>query len=233
MMQGLYRLRFEYAKDERLAYLGHLEVINTMLRCIRRAQLPFSVGNGFARRVRIQFSQALPVGASSSSEYFDLVLTERMGEQDALSALAASTPPALAPRRCGYVDGSLPALEAWLTRSRWKLEVLGSNNAEALLEGAKELKKQGQLVYLRGDKEKRVDLTSTLVSLDAKASPDGESILATMETRSSPEGSLRPLVLISAIATAHPDELSGIDSVRVRRVGQWHETEDGRLVEPL
>ena len=57
------RLRVRYKKDGRLAFLGHLEVINTHNRSIRRSGVPFAVGNGFARRMRLQFSQALPVGA--------------------------------------------------------------------------------------------------------------------------------------------------------------------------
>ena len=52
MADELFRLRVAYAKDGRLAYLGHLEVINTVERSIRRSGLPFSVGNGFARRMR-------------------------------------------------------------------------------------------------------------------------------------------------------------------------------------
>ena len=51
------RLRVRFGKDGRLAYLGHLEVLNTIMRSVRRAQLPFLVGNGFAQRMRIQFSQ--------------------------------------------------------------------------------------------------------------------------------------------------------------------------------
>lgn len=81
------RLRFQYGKDERLAFLGHLEVIGTIDRCVRRARLPFSIGNGFARRMRIQFSQALPVGASSCCEYFDVKLTERIDAEEALALL--------------------------------------------------------------------------------------------------------------------------------------------------
>ncbi|MCI2156332.1 MAG: TIGR03936 family radical SAM-associated protein, partial [Olsenella sp.] len=79
-----YRLRVRYRKDGRLAYLGHLEVINTINRSVRRSQLPFAVGNGFARRMRLQFSQALPVGAASMGEYFDLFLTQETDPQDAL-----------------------------------------------------------------------------------------------------------------------------------------------------
>ena len=112
------RLRFRYGKDERLAFLGHLEVIGTIDRCVRRARLPFSIGNGFARRMRIQFSQALPVGASSCCEYFDVKLTERIDAAEALAMLAAATPPALAPVAAAYVDEPQGALEAWLTERR-------------------------------------------------------------------------------------------------------------------
>ena len=84
----LNRLRVRFGKDGRLAFLGHLEVINTIGRSIRRAQLPFSVGNGFAQRMRIQFSQALPVGAASRAEYVDIYLTERIDAKEALRRFA-------------------------------------------------------------------------------------------------------------------------------------------------
>ena len=84
MTPGTFRLRVRYEQGDRLAFLGHIEVINTINRCVRRARLPFRVGNGFARRMSIQFCQALPVGASSSCEFYDLALTEQLDEQVAL-----------------------------------------------------------------------------------------------------------------------------------------------------
>ena len=92
-----YRLRVRYRKDGRLAHLGHLEVINTINRSVRRSALPFAVGNGFARRMRLQFSQALPVGAASLGEYFDLYLTEEVAPEDALERLVKSSPSLLEP----------------------------------------------------------------------------------------------------------------------------------------
>ena len=130
------RLRFQYGKDERLAFLGHLEVIGTIDRCVRRARLPFSIGNGFARRMRIQFSQALPVGASSCCEYFDVKLTARIDAVEALAMLAAATPAALAPVAAAYVDEPQGALEAWLTRAAWEVEVLGAPVGAAELSSA-------------------------------------------------------------------------------------------------
>lgn len=222
------RLRVEYAKDSRLAFLGHLDLIATVERCIRRAGLPFSVGNGFARRVRIQFSGALPVGASSAREYFDLRLTERVDPAEALERLRAATPSALAPSRAAYVPGRLPALEAWLDRSEWEVEAPGAPfDAAGILRGVDAVRERGELTYLRGEKVKRVDVAATLAGFSARDAAGG--VRMRVETRSA-GCSLRPQVLLEAAADALGSPHA--PALRVRRVRQAHE-EDGRLVEPF
>ena len=225
----LARLRVEYAKDERLAYLGHLEVLGTLERSIRRAGLPVSLGNGFARRMRVQFSQALPVGASSACEYFDLRLTERVDPAEALRSLIAATPGGLAPMRAAYVPGKLPALEAWLDRSWWEVELRGVPwGAAELARAVAGVAERGELTWLRGEKVKTVDVAATLLGYEA-ADAEG-SVLLGLQTRLSGGSALRPQVLLDeAISSAG---LARYDSLRVRRTRQAHE-EDGRLVEPL
>lgn len=226
------RLRFSYVKHDRLAFLGHLEVITTIQRCVRRARLPFAVGNGYARRMKIQFSQALPVGASSACEYFDLMVEEAIDERVALEMLRAATPTALAPTKAAYVDRKLPALEAWLDRSRWEVQLLGEGlSAEELSQAVDTVVSRGSLEYMRGDKPKTVDLSTKFVSFDATDEEWG--IVAFLESRSTPEGALRPGVLLGAAMREIDDENLSSSTVRVRRVKQWHEDVDGRLVEPL
>ena len=70
--QSLFRLRVRYRKTGRLAYLGHLEVIHTIERIVRRAGLPYAVTQGFSPHMRVGFSSALPVGTSSTCEWYDL-----------------------------------------------------------------------------------------------------------------------------------------------------------------
>lgn len=226
----LCRLRVRYVKDERLAYLSHLEVIATVERCIRRAHLPFSLGNGFARRMRVQFSSALPVGASSDAEYFDLRLDAELPVGEALARLRAATPPGLAPASAAYVDGRLPALEAWLNRSTWECVLLGSAvPPEELSRAIADLAGQGSLTYQRGEKTKTVDLTACLVAWETRPTPEGTALF--LDTRSSNEGSLRPAHLVSA-ALARTG-LAPCDALRTRRTSQFHQGEDGSLAEPL
>lgn len=51
--QTLFRLRVRYVKQGRLRYLGHLEVLHTIERIIRRAQLPYAVTQGFSPHMRL------------------------------------------------------------------------------------------------------------------------------------------------------------------------------------
>ena len=235
----LNRLRVRFGKDGRLAYLGHLEVINTVMRSVRRAHLPFSVGNGFAQRMRIQFSQALPVGAASQCEYYDLYLTERVDADSALDALVAASPQAMAPLEAAYVGGRLPALEAWLTRAHWDVELFGDGtdfNAQALDEALQALRKEGTIHFMRGDKPRSIGLDTTLVGWESHTmvpTGTGAAISLSLDTRSSNLGALRPAVLLEAAFAR--EELAGaaLDSMRVVRSGQWHETETLELVDAL
>ncbi len=222
--QDQFRLRVRYCKDGRLAYLGHLEVINTINRCVRRSGLPFAVGSGFAQRIRLQFSQALPVGASSAGEYYDLLLTQKIDAEKALSALSAATPVHLGPQEVAYVSHELAALEAWLTRATWRVDFLQDTDDAVLQTGIESLRAKKTLEYLRGEKRKSIDLEETLVSYELV---DGGLLLS---TRSTNAGSLRPQILVAAacreVGIAQPPAL------RVQRTAQWHE-ENGCLVEAI
>jgi radical SAM-linked protein len=221
-----------YRKDGRLAYLGHLEVLNTVNRSVRRAGVPFAVGNGFARRIRLQFSQALPVGASSEAEYYDLMLTERIDPEAALRMLRGATPPALAPDAATYMDRSLPALEAWLTRARWCVSFPGEGVDAGLLDRRlDDLREAGELSYLRGAKPKSIDLSRSLV--EWAIGHDGDRVVLRLDTRSSNEGSLRPQVLLDAAFAGGVVGPASTPPLRVSRTGQWHETEDGLLVNAM
>lgn len=89
----LFRLRVRYGKRGRLKYLGHLELIHTIERIVRRAGLPYAVTQGFSPHMRVGFSSALPVGTSSTCEWYDLFMTEFVALDEAFERLAAARLP--------------------------------------------------------------------------------------------------------------------------------------------
>lgn len=218
------RLRVRYAKDGRLAYLGHLEVMETIMHSVRRSGLPFEVGNGFAKRMRIQFSQALPVGASSAGEYYDLLLSDPLDADAALEALVGATPAALAPNAAKILPRRVAALEAWANLSCWEVQVRKQGlEAAAFRESLERVRAEGVIHFMRGTKPRQIELGHSLGTCEVRDVDGGVDL--TLFTRVTERGSLRPAILVN--------EVCGCMPLRTCRVGQWHEDDDGTLVDPL
>lgn len=250
-LQPLFRLRVEYAKSGRLAYLGHLEVLHTIERIIRRAALPYAVTQGFSPHMRAGFSSALPVGTSSRSEWYDVFLTELVPVEDALRRLRDASPDDLAALRCGYVDVRTPALTAQVTRMLYRIELAFSDGDAVtvadLQSALSVVVSVGALPYARGKKRKVLDVERLLVSSRFLDSEDGTVL--ELDTRCDNEGALRPEIIVSALdrvlagAALDSDEdpiqstgiqrFDRIDRYRVERVAQLVELEGGALVDPL
>ena len=225
-------LRVNYKKTGRLRHLGHLDLLRAQERSIRRASLPFCLTQGYSPRMKCAYSAALPVGAASEHEYFDLSLSSYLEPEEALARLQRSTPQDLAPIAAAYVDPHSPALGAWLDRSRWQLDLATQASAHALAEALTALAEKGQLTYLRGRKEKKVDLTSTLVGWTVEPRQPGW-LRVVVDTRSSNEGALRPEVLVRAAFDDAALAGETLEACHVERLGQWHEEKDGSLVKTL
>lgn len=247
--QCLFRLRVRYVKEGRLRYLGHLEVMHTIERSVRRAGLPYAVTQGFSPHLRAGFSAALPVGTGSSCEWYDLFMTELVPADEALARLAAATPAGLAPQEAAYVDVRAAALTAFITRADYAIALTpradAPATAEDLTRALEAVRAHGEIPYLRGRKTKRLDLARTLTAFAVRpASATGELMLE-LETYQDNEGALRPEILLVAIDAelrGEPDapiESTGVQDLvrferyRVDRVAQYGQDERGGYVLPL
>lgn len=59
-----------YSRSGDVCYLGHLEILQTVFRVLRRANIPTNYSQGFNPSPKISFGPALPVGTESLAEYF-------------------------------------------------------------------------------------------------------------------------------------------------------------------
>src|SRR6266700_2916279 len=69
-----YLITFE--KGEPVRWLGHLDMLRTFERAIRRAELPIAFSTGFNPRERITFASALGVGVTGGAELMTIELTD-------------------------------------------------------------------------------------------------------------------------------------------------------------
>ena len=89
------RYRLTYAKLEEGRWLGHLEMVASLYRSLRRSGLPLSFSAGFHPLPRVSFYDALPLGVESLVETMDLELAAPVPEDVLVSTLNRVLPPGL------------------------------------------------------------------------------------------------------------------------------------------
>ena len=257
---SLFRLRVRYGKRDRLKYLGHLEVIHTIERIVRRAGLPYAVTQGFSPHMRVGFSSALPVGTSSTCEWYDLFMTEFVALDEAFGRLAAASPADLAPIEAAYIDVRTPALTAQLTRLSYRIDLHldpeAPVSADEVRRAIDTLRAGHGIDYARGKKSKRLDLDHTLVGYELTAGERPDHLVLMLDTHADNEGSMRPEILLSAADVllqgltpgvvpfcqirrcrsprrTGMQDLVTICSYDVERQNQACEDDEGRLVSPI
>ncbi|MCM1084482.1 MAG: TIGR03936 family radical SAM-associated protein [Clostridium sp.] len=65
------KLRIKYEKTGVLRFIGHLDVMRYFQKAIRRAGLDVAYSKGFSPHQIISFAAPMPLGMTSSGEYFD------------------------------------------------------------------------------------------------------------------------------------------------------------------
>lgn len=228
-MVGEFRLRLIYRKQGRLRFLSHLEVVRSLERGIRRAQLPYAITQGFTPRMRVAFGPALPVGTAAESEYLDVWLTRYTEPEHAVSVIAASMPADLSVHGGYYVAPSAPSLTAALTIAVYEVragakEADGQTVETALLSTIA----QGDLAVQHKGKTKVFDLRRHVLK-DPRVVDRGGELAIELVTRIGPEGSLRPDVLV---ATALERSGCTVPVLRTTRLALYAESEDGSWSRP-
>ena len=73
------RYVIKFTKGADIKFIGHLDLMRTIQRIIKRSGLPVEYSKGFNPNMALSIAQPLSVGVYSDGEYLDLVLTESLG----------------------------------------------------------------------------------------------------------------------------------------------------------
>ncbi len=85
------RYLIKYTKESNIKFIAHLDLMRTIQKIIRRAELPVKYSNGFNPHMSLSIAQPLSVGVYSNGEYLDLILVEEVNEEEIINRLNEKT----------------------------------------------------------------------------------------------------------------------------------------------
>ncbi len=86
-------LRATFKKGEALRYTGHLDILRTFVRGMRRAEIPFKYSEGFNPHAVMSFALPLGVGTTSDCEIVEIQMKEQIPAEDFIKAVNEKMPP--------------------------------------------------------------------------------------------------------------------------------------------
>lgn len=197
-----FKLRVKFAKTGPAIWLSHLEVVRAMERCLRRSDLPCAISQGFSPHLKHSFSAALPVGTGSTGEYMDVDLESLVGPEEALRCLQAVQHENLPVLQVEYAAKDAPSLQVYFNAARYLIELEDPDGAVSS-ELLKRLKSQSVIEIIKKGKPKTYEISQYLIACNPGEVSPASTLELTMLSR--PEGSLRPEVLLAAVAAPDYD----------------------------
>lgn len=208
-----YLITFE--KNEAARWLGHLDVLRTFERAIRRAELPVAYSTGFNPREKIAFASALGVGITGARELAALELTEPIDPCELVQRLNDTLPPGIRLLEAEVIaeEGSRDLLNRF---DRAEMQVVCTCEPGMTLQAAQAAadsllaQPHFEIEREREGRVKRIDVRPFIYSIEATELQDNR-LTFTMLLSLGAEGSVRPAEIVSLLA----NELPGL---RVRRM---------------
>ena len=119
------RVLIEYTREDRVKYISHLDLMRTMQRAIRRANIPIAWSQGFNPHPVMAFASALAVGVTSEGEYMDIVLSEPMSLPVLKEQLNHALPKGIIVKEAIVTPGKTPSLMSLIQRADYKVTAEG------------------------------------------------------------------------------------------------------------
>ena len=146
-------IRAKFRKEKRLRYISHLQLLDTLRRALRRAELPGKYSEGYNPTFNLSLSQPLPVGMPGGGEYLDLELTAEIRPEDFCRRLNGYLPRGIEILQGRLTENKLKSLQAVVDRARYLLlpPLNDDSRAEAVLQ---EFRNKKEIIVIRKRRNK-------------------------------------------------------------------------------
>lgn len=224
------KIRVEFAKLKPIRYISHLELMDTIRRAVRRAQLPGKYTQGYNPHLVLSLGQPLAVGMVGKGEYFDLELKEKLSPVDIKDRLNDSLPKAIKIKEVRYVPEKVKSLQAAVDTAVYSINFDYEKDKVDNKEICCDLLNADKIEIIRkrrNKKDRTLDLRPMIY--DIEPTDDGSIWRFTVSTGSS--GNVRPSELIRAMVERY-SHFREVPLVNVVREGMYVR-KDSQLLRPF
>lgn len=156
-IRHLYRLRF--ARTDAAIWLGHLDMMRTFERSLRRAKLPVTYSGGFNPRPELVFALPAAVGIATEHDYLDVPLAIPHDPVDIVDRLNTALPPGISVSEAWALPEGSKNMMGLVREADYRLEFKGAAATAACLTEAASL----SVTKISKGKERDVDLRPLII----------------------------------------------------------------------
>lgn len=124
------RMMVVFEKGAELRYIGHLDLMRTMQRALRRSLLPIKYSNGFNPHIKLSFAVPLSVGVIGLRELMEVPLEDGVTEKQFMDTMNEVLPGCLRICHCRAVEDSFPALMSLVAGANYRITFAKNEESE-------------------------------------------------------------------------------------------------------
>ena len=225
-------LRIKFSKTPAGRFLSHLDLLRTMERAFRRADLALAFSEGFNPHPRISYGPALAVGVTSDGEYLDVQLRDDISAEELKARLQEAMPPALKVLEIKEIKPGVASLNSAINMARYRISVpmpqpldfraLEQAIAKAMSAASLEVTRKGKKGW------RKIDIRAGI--FDVRAYPEEDKLVIVLDVQTGGQDHVRPEEVLQVLEDAGAICL-GRD-VRIHREGLYIR-EDSLIKSPL
>lgn len=147
-----------FEKQERLRFVGHLDLMRSMQRALRRSGVPIAFSKGFNPHLLVTFAAPLSVGMVGAREVMEVPLSSEISEAEFMDKLSKALPPELPCLSARAVDDKHPAPMAQLFAASYTIAL--KENADKIIAALPALLEKNEVIMMKKSKsgEKPADI---------------------------------------------------------------------------
>lgn len=226
-------VRLKFSKGEEVKYISHLDLMRTFQRAIRRAGVPIAYSIGFNPHQEISFGAPLALGVTSSAEYLDMRLAQRMEINELINRLNKTLPDGIKVSDGIELTEKAKNAMSLVTHSRYTIKFTLENSDEQYIKDKIESFLCQESIAVKKEQPKKnfaikeIDIKGMIYSLKLMLVEDDEYYLNCILSAGS-KANLKPELLMEAFRG-----YSGLDLKKIKINREETYTEAGGKLQNL